>query len=152
LNSELAIALHILGFLASQRGRPLTSEKMASTYGTSPVVLRRVLSKLQHARLVETKRGAGGGSVLARSPDTINLRHAYEALKPKADLISRHPANNSEIIAGIVGEYVNEIYTDAEEALLETLQAITVAQMDRVVRKRIRKSIKSCPTSHPATN
>lgn len=76
MTGRFTIALHLLGLLASKNGEPLTSEVMAKTYGTSPVVLRRVLAKLQRAGLVHTQRGVGGGSLLAREASQITLREA----------------------------------------------------------------------------
>jgi len=136
VNSQLPIALHILGFLTARGGEPLTSDVMADTYGTSPVVLRRVLAKLQRAGLVETKRGANGGSVLARDPKTITLRQAYEAVSDDAQVLCRHPDGEGRV-AQAMGKFMNDAMGDAERALLETLDAITVAQMDVQVRANL---------------
>ncbi|MEM8709693.1 MAG: Rrf2 family transcriptional regulator [Planctomycetota bacterium] len=139
MNSQLTIAFHIVGFLTSRRGDPLTSEVLAQTYGTSAVVLRRVLAKLQRAGLVETRRGVGGGSVLARDPEKMNLREVYEAVTEEADLLPRHPGANQAGVAPIVADYVNELYEEAELALLGRLEQVSVAQMDQVLGARIRK-------------
>lgn len=139
MNSQLTIALHIVGFLTSRRGAPLTSEVLAQTYGTSAVVLRRVLAKLQRAGLVDTRRGVGGGSVLARSADKMNLREVYEAVTEESDLLPRHPGVDRNGVAPIVAEYVNELYEEAELALLRRLEQVSVAQMDQVLGTRIRK-------------
>ncbi len=136
MNSQLAIALHIVGYLASEQGRSVTSERLATSYGTNPVVLRRVLSKLRRAGLVETQRGVGGGSVLARDPSTINLREVYEAVADELELLRRHPDESSGLIASGLAAYINELYADAEQALLRTLEAVTVAKMDRELRSR----------------
>lgn len=125
-----------MGYLASQRGEPLTSETLADSYGTNPVVLRRVLSKLRRAGLVETRRGVGGGSVLARDPSTINLRQVYEAVTEASEILRRHPRDRPNRIASILADYVNELYADAEQALLGTLEAVTVASMDQNLRAR----------------
>jgi Rrf2 family protein len=145
VNGQLTIALHILGFLASREGEPLTSELLASTYGTSPVLLRRVLAKLQRAGLVETRRGVGGGSVLARPAEEINLREAYEALHADGALLPRHPGEDGRGVAPFVARYVNELFGEAELALLERLEGVTVAEMDRVLGGRIRRSMGCSP-------
>lgn len=137
MNSQLTIALHIVGFLASRDGGPLTSERLARTYGTSPVVLRRVLAKLQRAGLVETQRGVGGGAVLARGPGEINLREVFEAVVSRPELMPRHPGDGEGGVAPVLGAYINELYGDAERALLAKLESVTVANMDRTVRRRI---------------
>ncbi|MEO1267470.1 MAG: Rrf2 family transcriptional regulator [Myxococcota bacterium] len=136
-NSQFPIALHILGFLTSQGGRPLTSKQMAVTYGTSPVVLRRVLAKLRQAGLVETRRGVGGGSVLARDPTEINLRQVYEAVSETTEILRRYSDDCTGIAAPVMAGYVNELYTEAEQALLEKLESVTVADMDKEIRARI---------------
>ena len=137
MNNQLAIALHILGFLASRGDEPLTSETLAATYGTSPVVLRRVLAKLRRAGLVATRRGVGGGSVLARQPSAINLREAYEAVAEDTEILRRPASGCSGRVATIVAGYIDELYAEAEQALLGKLEAVTVAEMDREVRARI---------------
>lgn len=134
VNSQLPIALHILGFLASQRGQSVTSDVMAETYGTSPVVLRRVLAKLQRAGLVETRRGVNGGSVLAREPSAINLRQAYDAVSNDSQVLQRYSDGCAGAIASALSRFVDDVMGDAEQALLDRLEAVTVAEMDTRVR------------------
>lgn len=142
MNSQLPIALHIVGFLASANGTPLTSEKMASVYGTSPVVLRRVLNKLRQAGLVQTQRGVNGGSVLAKSPSAINLREVYESIQDDKSLLPEYSTKCSGTAAPVLGNYLDELFAQAEEALLAKLEGVTVAQMDRVVRRRIMRAVR----------
>lgn len=136
MNSDFAIALHIVGFLTAREGQPLTSETLAQTYGTSPVVVRRVLSRLQHAGIVRTQRGIGGGSVLAQTPAAINLRQVYEAVTPNPQFLRRHPGEESGV-AQVLGTYINELCEQAEQALLKRLESVTVKKMDAAVRPRI---------------
>ena len=136
MNSDLAIGLHIVGFLTARRGEPLTSKTLAETYGTSPVVVRRVLSKLCQAGLIESRRGLGGGSVLAVHPSKINLRQVFEAVAEDTQLLRRHPGEESGV-AKVLAEYINEMYAEAEEALMQRLESVTVEQMDSVVKPRI---------------
>ena len=147
MNSQLPIALHIMGFLAFSRGDALTSEVLAATYGTSPVVLRRVLAKLKRAGLVQSRRGVGGGSVLARPADAVTLREVYEAITDDAKLMPPFSESCCGSVAPVLGGYVNELFAEAEQALLAKLQAVTVAEMDRDVRQRI---LKARHVGHPA--
>lgn len=141
MNSQITIALHIVGFLASRDGEPLTSDRLARTYGTSPVVLRRVLAKLQQAGIVQTQRGVGGGAVLARSADQINLREVFEAVSTRSELIPRHPGDGEGGVAPVLADYINELYAEAERALFAKLESVTVAAMDRTVRLRIYEAL-----------
>ena len=143
MNNQLPIALHIVGFLASAKGKPLTSERMAEVYGTSPVVLRRVLGRLQHAGIVASRRGAQGGSVLARPARDINLREVLNAVRQDKPVLPRYTTRCSGQVAPVLGDYLNALFADAEEALLLKLEAVTVAQMDRTVRRRILRAVRA---------
>lgn len=147
MNNQLPIALHIVGFLAASNGEPLTSEKMAAVYGTSPVLLRRVLSKLKQAGLVVTQRGAKGGSVLAREASQISLREVFEAVREDKPVLPEYSTKCTGAVAPVLGNYLNELLAEAEEALLGKLETVTVAQMDRTVRRRIRQAVRKESTA-----
>ena len=77
-------------------------------------------------------------------PEDINLREAYDAIRQGDEILPRHPSDGGGV-APIVGAYVNELYEEAEKALVARLEAVTVAQMDRVVRRRILKARRCRP-------
>ena len=77
-NSRFAVAAHALT-LMSLEARPLTSEFIAGSVNTNPVVIRRVLALLRSARLVASKGGARGGWRLTRAPEAITLRDVFRA-------------------------------------------------------------------------
>jgi len=142
MNSDLTVALHVMGFLTACGGQAVTSERLARTYGTNAVVVRRVISRLNKAGLVSTRRGSGGGSVLARSADSINLRQIFEAVAAteNPELLRRHPGKESPI-AEVLAGFINDFYGDAERALLERFESVTIEEMDHVVRPRILASL-----------
>ncbi|MEM1354930.1 MAG: Rrf2 family transcriptional regulator [Planctomycetota bacterium] len=156
MNSDFAIALHIVGFLTARCGQPLTSERLAGSYGTSPVVVRRLLAKLQAAGIVQTQRGVGGGTVLAQPSDAINLRQVYHAVYDEGRLLRRHPGTQAKrsrstkpdaVIAGVLGDYINALCDNAEGVMLSELQAITASQLDAQVRPRILEKLGKAQTS-----
>ena len=53
MNSRFSTAVHILTLLASMPGERLTSEFIAASVGTNPVVIRRQLASLREAGLVQ---------------------------------------------------------------------------------------------------
>ena len=136
MNLDFAIGLHIVGYLASHSKDLVSSATMAKSFGTSPVVLRRILVKLNQSGLVETKRGANGGSTLAREANLINLKEVYESVSEKPELFARHP-EGAGVISQVIGNYINDIYTDAENAMLSQLESTSVADMDLTVRPQI---------------
>jgi len=77
-NSRLTIAIHILTWMAlvgRKRPDPVTSNRIALSVNTNPVVIRRILGRLSKKGLVRSLRGANAGWVLAKPPRAITLRH-----------------------------------------------------------------------------
>src|ERR1017187_2664005 len=84
---RFAMAVHVLAVLAYKEGDRVTSAMLAASVNTNPVIIRRLLLSLQRARLAGSRKGAGSGSRLSRSPGRINLAEVYravEALEPFA--------------------------------------------------------------------
>ncbi len=82
-NSRLTIATHALAWLAlaQRRGQEvLTSEQVAASVNTNPVIIRRSLGDLRRAGLVEVRHGAGAGWSLARGPEEITLLEVHDAV------------------------------------------------------------------------
>src|SRR4030088_1208624 len=78
---RFAMAVHVLAVLAYKEGDRVTSAFLAGSVNTNPVIVRRLLLALQRANLVETRKGAGAGSRLRRSPGRINLAEVYRAVE-----------------------------------------------------------------------
>jgi Rrf2 family protein len=144
MSRQLNVAAHILGMLAflERERRPVTSDELAKSIGTHAVVVRRVLAQLQAAGLVESRRGAGGGTVLARDPRTISLRDAYEAVHAEdAGVLERHGehVNRACNVGPVIAEYLDGVYRDAEEELLARLGQVSIDEMSRQIVDRLRR-------------
>jgi len=143
MTSRFTMALHALGMIAMEGERsgnqPVTSETLARSINTNPVVVRRVLADLRRAGLVETRRGVGGGVVLARPAAKISLRCVWEALEGREHVFGRHPSGpNPECPMGrCVAAYLEELYGHAEAALKASLGKVTLAQLRRDVASRM---------------
>ena len=67
-NSRMTVAVHILSFMIlwqQRRPEPATSERIAHSVNTNPVVIRRLLGLLQKGGLVKSQRGVNAGWRLA---------------------------------------------------------------------------------------
>src|SRR6185436_14305093 len=82
-NSRFAVSVHMLAYLAYRQGAAVPSAEIASSVDTNPVVIRRLLSALVKARLVNAQKGAAGGFSLASTPANISLLDIYRAVEPK---------------------------------------------------------------------
>ena len=143
MTCRFTLAVHILGMLAwveRERGASATSEELANSISTNPVVVRRILGDLRRAGLVETKRGVGGGVSLARTVQHITLRDAYEAIEEGEQLFAGYPSgpNPRCVVGPVLGEYLTDVFGLAEESLKRSLGKVTVESMVRDLSSRIR--------------
>ncbi len=136
LSSRFAVAVHILAVQALDGERPLTSEFLAGSVNTNPVVVRRLLGMLRRAGLVTIQPGPGGGARLARPAAGIRLVDVYRAVE-KGEVLTLHKRPPSRFcpvgrnIEGVLGE----IFCEAEEALERVLQKRTLAEVAGAIRK-----------------
>jgi DNA-binding IscR family transcriptional regulator len=126
VNSQLTITTHIFAVLAHHNDDDaVTSDMLAKGFGTNPVAIRRVLSKLKKAGLVASCRGAGGGSVVAKSADIITFTmHMPQLLTIRRAVLGRHTCHRADgiNITPIIGDYANDLFQDEEQALLKSDQ------------------------------
>jgi Rrf2 family protein len=136
MNSRFSTAVHILTLLASTPKQRLTSEWIAGSVGTNPVVIRRQLAVLREAKLVESKGARGGGWALARKPDAIKLSQVRAAL---GDEVTFRMHKNDPSPNCVVGQNVRQaleaVYEDAEKAVMRSLQTRTIKDLLIVVNR-----------------
>jgi DNA-binding IscR family transcriptional regulator len=112
------MAVHVLAVLAYKKGTPITSELLASSVNTHPVVIRRLLLALQNADLVKTRKGAGSGSLLARPPSEIDLAELYRAVDNEEPFLLPPKRPNEDCPVGqCIQGVLHRIFTAAQEAL-----------------------------------
>src|SRR5580704_4577357 len=90
LSSKLTVGVHILTLLASTPGQAQTSEYIAGSVNTNPVVIRRLLGLLREAGIVESQGGLGGGWRLKVPAERITLLDVLRAVEPKGEMIALH--------------------------------------------------------------
>src|SRR5690606_41460032 len=82
-NSRLTVATHILAWMAlvarKDRG-PVTSDRIARSVNTNPVIIPRALGALSKRGLVQSRRGAHAGWTSAKRPDGVSLLDVYRAV------------------------------------------------------------------------
>ena len=81
ISTRFSDSIHILAFINICQGIiPLTSNNIASSIETSPVVVRRLMSALNKAGLINTVHGAADPA-LAKSPENISLYDVFLAIE-----------------------------------------------------------------------
>jgi DNA-binding IscR family transcriptional regulator len=130
MNSRFSTAVHILTLLASIPDERLTSELIAGSVGTNPVVIRRQLALLREAKLVESKGARGGGWVLARKPESIKLSQVRDALGDESSFrMHRNDPSPNCVVGQNVRQALEVVYQDAEKAVTRSLQTRTIQDL-----------------------
>ena len=73
--------LRALMRMASAPEHPFSSAELAQEFGVSRNHLAKIMQRLARGGIVETRRGGGGGAVLARAPGTIRLGEVVRLLE-----------------------------------------------------------------------
>lgn len=143
-NSRFAVATHVLVALAhlSRHAPPalrredgrVSSETIASSVNTNPVVVRRVVASLVRGGLVESHQGKGGGLELARPPERITLRDVYDAMGAEPVFaFNPAPPNPKCPVSARMADVLAPVMAAAQEAVRERLRKITLASLLRQI-------------------
>jgi Rrf2 family protein len=99
-STRFTVAVHTLTLLAMNEAEPVTSEALAGSVNTNPVVIRRVLGALRAAHLVTSQGGNGGGWRLAADPRAITLCAVYRAVEDEPLFALHHRPPNPHCPVG----------------------------------------------------
>ena len=135
-NLRFSVALHILTLLAANGTGLLTSEQIASSVDTNPVVIRRVMASLRESGLVESRTGVNGGWRLKKSPASITLCKVFESVHAEDLLVTHAHPNPHCPIGGHIRDSLQGVFAEAEKALHGSLSHQTVADVLEDVRAR----------------
>ncbi|MFJ6632681.1 Rrf2 family transcriptional regulator [Streptomyces sp. NPDC091376] len=132
-NSKLTVATHVLVWMELSRrlGRDLvTSEQIAESVNTNPVVIRRCLGELRKAGFVDAKRGSGAGWFLLVEPDAVTLEDVFRAVDPGPVLGLHHTQPNQECPVGSgIRPTLQRVYDDLEDTMRRRLARTTLADV-----------------------
>jgi Rrf2 family protein len=136
-NSRLTIAVHALtwiGLYQSRGHEVATSEQIATSVNTNPVVIRRLLGELGRAGLCESRRGAGAGWSLVRELADITLLDVHDAVEP-GPLFGLHRGTpDPECVVGSgIRPAMRGVYDRVESVLRAELARTTLADVLRDV-------------------
>ena len=134
-NSRMTIAVHALAWmaLAQRRGQEvLTSDQVAASVNTNPVIIRRSLGDLGRAGLVHVRHGAGAGWSLARAPEEITLLEVYDAVGQEPLFGMHRTEPNLECPVGWgIRPALGQVYDGVEQAVRHELAEVSVADVLR---------------------
>lgn len=139
ISSRLSVAIHILSVLSIGKDNVCTSELIAGSVNTNPVVIRRVIGMLKKAGLVNVNAGCGGAYLL-KSIENITLLDIYKAVEvvKEGKLFQIHEEPNPKCIVGSnIEDVLENILIRAERAMEDVLQNVTMKNVVTDLLKKI---------------
>jgi DNA-binding IscR family transcriptional regulator len=134
----------------AQRPEPMTSELLARSLDTNPVVIRRIMAGLREQGYVQSEKGHGGGWTLACDLSELTLRDIYEALGSSSLLaIGNRTQSPGCLIEAAVNAQLSKSFHDAEQLLLARFSEVTLAQLSDDVRSRLSARSGAQRSKHP---
>ncbi len=134
LNTNLTVAIHtILCIAYFEKDYKVTSDFIAGSTGMNPVIIRKILGKLQAAGMVETKTGVGG-STLSKKAEEITLLDVYKAVSEEKEsersVFNFHVNPNPKCPVGSkIHAVLDEPLKSAQKALEEELKKTTIKDL-----------------------
>lgn len=127
LSTRFAVSVHILSVLYYNKDYACDSEFIAGSVNTNPVVIRRLVTALKKAGLVEVMPGVKGIK-LQKEPSEISLYEIYNAVSnPDSLLFGLHDNTNP---ACPVGRNINAVLRSEMEImqnkLVDSMRALSM--------------------------
>ncbi|MFW0778761.1 Rrf2 family transcriptional regulator [Rossellomorea marisflavi] len=121
INTRLSVAIHIMSLVAMDPKQ--SSDQIAQSVTTNPVVIRRLSGDLKKAGLLTSQAGVPGFN-LTRDPKDITLLDIYKAVNMEKELFSIHDKPNPKCpvgkrIQGTLDETFRSVQTVMENELNE---------------------------------
>lgn len=126
VSTRFSDSIHILAFLEIYKQSKLSSELISSSIETSPVVVRRLMSTLREAGLIDTKKGTAEPK-LSKDPEKITLLDVYLAVESGKELFALDTNTNPDcIVGGNIQKVLGSYYKKAEMAALRELNKVSL--------------------------
>ena len=129
ISSRFTMAIHMFACIDTFTDRKMTSDFMAASIGTNPVIVRKLLQQLKAAGLIEVSRGTGGVTV-TKPLDEITFLDVYKAVEctPDEQLFHFHENPNPKCPVGknihhVLDDRLNQVQKAMEEKLAMTTLA-----------------------------
>jgi len=130
ISSRFSIAVHTLSLVAVVPNE-CTGDFIAKSVNTNPVIIRRIMSKLKQAGLIEVRPGVGGACLL-KDPADITLLDIYRALEVVEDgelfNFHKHPNPNCPV-GSMIEQTLRAELIEAQTAMEQRLKRVTIQQM-----------------------
>ena len=138
-NVQFTVAAHIMTVLGLDYGEEIPSSTLAGSVNADPTFVRKSLSKLSKAGLINTTRGRNGASTLTRSPKKITLLDIYRAIDgPPTFAIHSYPVERRCPVSSNIKGCMSSVLSKAQSSFEKSLDDITLADLVGQIRRASR--------------
>ena len=138
ISSRFTMAIHMFTCIDAFPGQKMTSDFMAASIGTNPVIIRKLLLQLKAAGLLEVARGTGGVSV-TRPLSEITFLDVYKAVECSEENLFRFHENPNP--ACQVGRNIHQVLDgklqQVQNAMEEELSSIRISDVTEEIQLKI---------------
>ncbi|WP_137601786.1 Rrf2 family transcriptional regulator [Paucilactobacillus nenjiangensis] len=129
LSTKFSDALHLLVFINVFSDIKITSDLIAISIKTSPVVVRRLIGSLRDAGIIINDPN-NHQPIFAKEPSEITMFDVYLATEGHTALFEiDHDTNAECTVGGNIQEVLNGFYTNAEAAAYKELNRISMQEV-----------------------
>ena len=141
ISSRFTMAIHMFVCIDTFSDQKMTSDFMAASIGTNPVIVRKLLQQLKAAGLIEVARGKGGVTI-TKPLDQITFLDIYRAVEctPDESLFHFHENPNQKCPVGKNIHHIldNRLF-EVQKAMEEKLSQMTLADVKEDIALCIEK-------------
>lgn len=142
ISSRFTIAVHMLACMdVFKEDYKITSDFLASSINVNPVIIRKILSQLKEAGLIEVKRGPGGAAI-ARPLEEITLLDVYHAVDclEENTLFHFHENPNPDCPVGRNIHYIlDDRLIQVQKVMEQELKSMTLADIESDLKRYLEK-------------
>ena len=132
ISSRFTVALHIFTCVDTFKDDyKVTSDFLAGSINTNPVIIRKILTQLKNAGLITVARGTGGITV-NRPLSEITFYDVYQAIEPveNGDLFHFHESPNPECPVGRnIHRLLDEKLKAIQNSMEDKMRKFTLADL-----------------------
>ena len=135
-SSKFTTAIHICIFLQHSREDLVSSQRLAASVKTNPVVIRRLIADLKEHKIIGSVNGARGGFHLNRSIDKISLWDIYGAVREK-NFFNKPKVNPDCPVSSNLAFLVDDVYSAAELSMKSIMEEVTIDVLSEKLDQRL---------------
>ena len=141
ISSRFTMAIHMFTCIDTFLDQKMTSDFMAASIGTNPVIIRKLLQQLKSAGLLTVARGTGGVTV-TRPLSEITFLDVYRAVEcsPEEELFRFHENPNPNCQVGRnIHQVLDGKLKQVQEAMEQELSSIRISDVTEEMHEQIAK-------------